>query len=363
MKTDKSIYACQSCGFQSPKWLGRCPDCGTWNSLLEESFSPPVKAHPWQEVPRPKISTPTPERNFQSGEQRHLIGIEELDRVLGGGVVPGSAVLVGGDPGIGKSTLILQVLDRLAALGHKAMDISGEESIQQIKMRGERLGAGHSQVLVVSETSLDAIFKILKDFQPRFVAIDSIQTVYSGEMSSAPGSVSQVREVAGRLMVWAKKSDTSLFLIGHVTKEGIIAGPRVLEHMVDTVLYFEGERGHAYRILRAVKNRFGSTNEIGVFEMKDSGLAEVKDPSQLFLSERPLNVPGSVVVPSLEGSRPILVRTPGLSQPDQFRSAPADGYGSGSQPSFPPGGCFGKKGRTQSFESGYLSERGRRAYG
>ena len=240
MKTDKSIYACQSCGFQSPKWLGRCPDCGTWNSLLEESFSTPLKAHPWEESPVRK-SLPQPLKEISNqGEQRHLIGIDELDRVLGGGVVPGSAVLVGGDPGIGKSTLILQVLDRLAALGHKSMVISGEESVQQIKMRGERLGAGNSQVLVVSETSLEAIFKILKDFQPRFVAIDSIQTIYSGEMSSAPGSVSQVREVAGRLMVWAKKSDTSLFLIGHVTKEGIIAGPRVLEHMVDTVLYFEG---------------------------------------------------------------------------------------------------------------------------
>jgi DNA repair protein RadA/Sms len=318
MKSDKSIFACQSCGFQSPKWLGRCPDCGTWNSLLEESFSATVKAHPWEEGPGRK-SLPQPLKEISNqGEQRHLIGIDELDRVLGGGVVPGSAVLVGGDPGIGKSTLVLQVLDRLAALGHKSMVISGEESVQQIKMRGERLGAGNSQVLVVSETSLEVIFKILKDFQPRFVAIDSIQTIYSGEMSSAPGSVSQVREVAGRLMVWAKKSDTSLFLIGHVTKEGIIAGPRVLEHMVDTVLYFEGERGHAYRILRAVKNRFGSTNEIGVFEMKDSGLAEVKDPSQLFLSERPLNVPGSVVVPSLEGSRPILVELQALVSQTNF---------------------------------------------
>jgi DNA repair protein RadA/Sms len=318
MKTDKSIYACQSCGFQSPKWLGRCPDCGIWNSLLEERLSPSGPAHPWEEGPvRKSVPQPLQEVSNQ-GEQRVLLGIEELDRVLGGGVVPGSAILVGGDPGIGKSTLILQILDRLASRGHKSLYISGEESIQQIKMRAERLGADQSQVLVVSETSLDAVFKILKDLQPQFVAIDSIQTIYSGEMSSAPGSVSQVREVAGRLMVWAKKSNTSLFLIGHVTKEGIIAGPRVLEHMVDTVLYFEGERGHAYRILRAVKNRFGSTNEIGVFEMKDSGLEEVKDPSRLFLSERPINVPGSVVVPSLEGSRPILVELQALVSQTNF---------------------------------------------
>ncbi|MBA4394705.1 MAG: DNA repair protein RadA, partial [Desulfobacca sp.] len=318
MKTEKSIYACQSCGFQSPKWLGRCPDCGTWNSLIEESLSFSGPVHPWEDGPvRRSVPQPLVEVSNQ-GEQRILIEIEELDRVLGGGLVPGSAVLIGGDPGIGKSTLILQILDRLAELGHKSLYISGEESIQQIKMRGERLGAARSQVLVVSETSLDAVFKILKDLQPQFVAIDSIQTIYSGEMSSAPGSVSQVREVAGRLIVWAKKSNTSLFLIGHVTKEGIIAGPRVLEHMVDTVLYFEGERGHAYRILRAVKNRFGSTNEIGVFEMKDSGLAEVKDPSRLFLSERPINVPGSVVVPSLEGSRPILVELQALVSQTNF---------------------------------------------
>lgn len=262
---------------------------------------------------------PQPLRNLSSqGEQRHRIGIEELDRVLGGGIVPGSAILIGGDPGIGKSTLILQILARLSDGGHPCLYISGEESVQQIKMRGERLGAGQSSALVVSETSLESIFKILKEVKPRFVAIDSIQTVFSGDISSAPGSVSQVREAAGRLMVWAKKTGTSLFLIGHVTKEGLIAGPRVLEHIVDTVLYFEGERGHAYRILRAVKNRFGSTNEIGVFEMKDSGLDEVRDPSQLFLAERPLNVPGSVVVPSLEGSRPILVELQALVSQTNF---------------------------------------------
>jgi len=318
MKSEKSVYACQNCGFQSPKWLGRCPDCGSWNTLLEESLGLSASAHPWEEGPA-RRPHPQPLGEISSqGEQRVLVGIEELDRVLGGGLVPGSAVLIGGDPGIGKSTLILQTLDRLAALGYKSLYISGEESAQQIKMRGERLGAENSQVLVVSETSLEAVFKILKDLQPHFVAIDSIQTIYSGEMSSAPGSVSQVREAAGRLMVWAKKSNTSLFLIGHVTKEGLIAGPRVLEHMVDTVLYFEGERGHVYRILRAVKNRFGSTNEIGVFEMKDSGLVEVKDPSRMFLSERPIDVPGSIVLPSLEGSRPILVEIQALVSQTNF---------------------------------------------
>jgi DNA repair protein RadA/Sms len=318
MKTEKTIFACQSCGFQSPKWLGRCPDCGNWNTLVEESFSATAVTHLWDEGPERK-SAPQPLKEISSqGELRHRIGTPELDRVLGGGVVPGSAILVGGDPGIGKSTLILQVLDRLAVKGHKCLYVSGEESAQQIKMRGQRLGAGQSQVLVVAETSLEAVFKILKEYQPRFVAVDSIQTIFSGEISSAPGSVSQVRESAGRMMVWAKKSDTSLFLIGHVTKEGIIAGPRVLEHMVDTVLYFEGERGHTFRILRAVKNRFGSTNEIGVFEMKDTGLEEVKDPSMLFLSERPLNVAGSVVVPCLEGSRPILVEVQALVSQTNF---------------------------------------------
>jgi DNA repair protein RadA/Sms len=318
MKIEKTLFACQSCGFQSAKWLGRCPDCGNWNSLIEESRPSSGISHPWEAGPVRK-AIPQPLKDVSSqGEQRYLIGVEELDRVLGGGVVPGSATLIGGDPGIGKSTLILQAMDRLSDRGHKSLYISGEESAHQIKMRGERLGAGQSQVLVVSETALEAIFKTLKDLQPKFVALDSIQTIYSGEMSSAPGSVSQVREVAGRLMVWAKKTDTSLFLIGHVTKEGIIAGPRVLEHMVDTVLYFEGERGHAYRILRAVKNRFGSTNEIGVFEMKDSGLEEVIDPSKLFLSERPLNVPGSIVVPSLEGSRPILIEIQALVSQTNF---------------------------------------------
>lgn len=316
MKPEKTVYVCQSCGFRHSKWLGRCPDCGKWNGMVEEPLVPSGDLFPGT---RGAPARPQPLKDISgSGEIRYRTGIEELDRVLGGGIVPGSAVLIGGDPGIGKSTLILQVLDRLAGKGQAVLYISGEESPQQIKMRGERLQAGQSGVWVVSETSLEAIFKILQDLKPQLVAVDSIQTVYTGELGSAPGSVSQVREAAGRLMVWSKKTGTSLFLIGHVTKEGTLAGPRVLEHMVDTVLYFEGERGHAFRILRAVKNRFGATNEIGVFEMKDSGLEEVKDPSLLFLSERPLNVPGSVVVPSLEGSRPILVELQALVSPTNF---------------------------------------------
>ncbi len=318
MKPEKTIYFCQSCGAQSPKWQGRCPDCGTWNSFIEEKVFPEARSHRWEEG-FSQMEPPQPLNEVTTArEQRSLIGIDELDRVLGGGVVPASAVLVGGDPGIGKSTLVLQALDRLGQGEGQALYVSGEESSYQIKMRAERLGIGQSRILILAETSLERILAVLKEGRPQFVAIDSIQTIFSGDISSAPGSVSQVREAAARLMVWAKKSGSSLFLIGHVTKEGIIAGPRVLEHMVDTVLYFEGERGHAFRILRAVKNRFGSTNEIGVFEMKDSGLEEVKDPSQLFLAERPLNVAGSVVVPSLEGSRPILVELQALVSQTTF---------------------------------------------
>ncbi|MBI5584678.1 MAG: DNA repair protein RadA [Deltaproteobacteria bacterium] len=318
-KAEKTVFVCQSCGSQSPKWLGRCPDCSNWNSLVEEtrSYARPGLG-PWDdgslgaEAPQPlrEIST--------QAEQRFTTGVLELDRVLGGGVVPGSAVLIGGDPGIGKSTLLLQTLHALSQDGALALYISGEESARQIKMRGERLGVGDSRVQILAETALENIFKTLKTLKPRFLAIDSIQTIFSGDLSSAPGSVSQVRETAGRLILWAKKTVTSLFLVGHVTKEGLLAGPRVLEHMVDTVLYFEGERGHSYRILRAVKNRFGSTNEIGVFEMKDAGLAEIQDPSSLFLAERPCDVSGSVVVPSLEGTRPILVELQALVSPSNF---------------------------------------------
>jgi DNA repair protein RadA/Sms len=245
-------------------------------------------------------------------EMRLSTGLRELDRVLGGGVVPGSITLIGGDPGIGKTTLLLQALPLLASRGEKILYVSGEESTSQLKMRSDRLGLGCPSLYVFSATSLEDIFKAADDLQPVILVVDSIQTVFTEEISSAPGSVSQVQEVAYRLMGYAKRTGVPVFIIGHVTKEGMIAGPRLLEHIVDTVLYFEGDKGQAYRILRAVKNRFGATNEIGVFEMKDSGLAEVLNPSELFLSGRPEQNPGSVVVSSVEGSRPILVELQAL---------------------------------------------------
>jgi len=246
------------------------------------------------------------------GEHRRRTGIGEFDRVLGGGVVPGSMILIGGDPGIGKTTLLLQALPRLITGNEIVLYISGEESPQQIKMRGERLGVNAPALYILAETSLEEILKVIQDMQPAAVVVDSVQTVYTDQITSAPGSISQVQEVAGHLMGFAKRSGGPVFLIGHVTKEGAIAGPRLLEHIVDTVLYFEGDKGHSYRILRAVKNRFGSTNEIGVFEMKDVGLEEVVNPSELFLAERPAKSTGSVVVSSVEGTRPILVELQAL---------------------------------------------------
>ncbi len=246
------------------------------------------------------------------GEDRHLTHIGEFDRVLGGGVIPGSVILIGGDPGIGKTTLLLQALPRLALKNEPVLYVSGEESPRQIKMRGQRLGIDHHGLLILSETSLEKILKTIQELQPAAVVVDSIQTVYTEQLTSAPGSISQVQEVAGQLMWFAKRAGVPVFIIGHVTKEGAIAGPRLLEHIVDTVLYFEGDKGHSYRILRAVKNRFGSTNEIGVFEMKDTGLEEVDNPSELFLAGRPERSTGSVVVSSLEGTRPILVELQAL---------------------------------------------------
>jgi DNA repair protein RadA/Sms len=242
----------------------------------------------------------------------------EFDRVLGGGVIPGSLVLIGGDPGIGKTTLLLQALPGLGLAEEQVLYVSGEESPRQIKMRGQRLGVENRNLLILAETSLEQILKSIQEIQPAAVVVDSIQTVYTEQLTSAPGSISQVQEVAGQLMWFAKRSSVPVFIIGHVTKEGAIAGPRLLEHIVDTVLYFEGDKGHSYRILRAVKNRFGSTNEIGVFEMKDTGLAEVANPSELFLAERPLQSTGSVVVSSLEGTRPILVELQALVSPTSY---------------------------------------------
>jgi DNA repair protein RadA/Sms len=305
----KTIYSCQQCGLQSPKWLGRCPDCQAWGGLVEESVTIAKGG-------KPVVSAAgsAPQRLVEVsvvGEQRLCSGFGEFDRVLGGGTVPGSLTLIGGDPGIGKSTLLLQAAEHWGALG-PVLYVTAEESTRQVKLRAERLGIGTTELFLLAENALETILERVREVRPTFLVIDSIQTVFTLALESAPGSVSQVRECAGRLMQLAKGEGVATFLVGHVTKDGAIAGPRMLEHMVDTVLYFEGDAGHPYRILRAVKNRFGSTNEIGVFEMKDIGLAEVPNPSELFLAERPLDAPGSVVVASIEGTRPILVELQAL---------------------------------------------------
>ena len=307
----KTVFFCQNCGHQSPKWLGKCPACGEWNQFVEEELRTSKAVAPSEY----HLNTPpTPiDAIVVEDMARMKIGMEEMDRVLGGGIVRGSAILIGGDPGIGKSTLVLQVLQKLAAGGLSVLYISGEESANQIKMRGKRIGAQSGNILVLVEISLESILDQIASLKPAAVVIDSVQTIYSAELSSAPGSVGQVRECSERLILLSKKTGIPLFLIGHVTKDGSIAGPKVLEHMVDTVLYFEGDSGHAYRIIRSIKNRFGPANEIGVFEMKDSGLDEVGNPSAFFLSERPEGSAGSVVVASLEGTRPILIEVQALA--------------------------------------------------
>ncbi|MCF8053068.1 MAG: DNA repair protein RadA [Desulfobacterales bacterium] len=317
-KAPKTIYTCQSCGYQSAKWMGRCPDCGKWDSLLEETLSSASSAAARGAISADK-STPVPIDAVEADdEERRLTGIAELDRVLGGGLVAGTMILIGGDPGIGKSTLMLQALSGLAEDGRTALYVSGEESVRQLRIRSRRLSAMASSLYAVSEVDVSEILAMVDRLKPDVLVVDSIQTMFHPELTSAPGSVSQVRESAMRLMLMAKRSGIPTFLVGHVTKEGAIAGPRLLEHMVDTVLYFEGERSHVYRILRAVKNRFGSTNEIGVFEMKDTGLAEVANPSAAFLSERSAGTPGSVVIPSMEGTRPILVEIQALASSTSF---------------------------------------------
>jgi DNA repair protein RadA/Sms len=277
----KTSFSCQACGHQSPRWLGRCPDCSGWNTMKEERQAATGKGRPAAMKMAQAKATPIADIEVV-GEDRRLTQIGEFDRVLGGGVIPGSVILIGGDPGIGKTTLLLQALPRLSSREEPVLYVSGEESPRQIKMRGQRLGIEHPNLLILAETSLEQILKAAQEIQPAAVVVDSIQTVYTEQITSAPGSISQVQEVAGQLMWYAKRSSVPVFIIGHVTKEGAIAGPRLLEHIVDTVLYFEGDKGHSFRILRAVKNRFGSTNEIGVFEMKDSGLEEVNNPSELF---------------------------------------------------------------------------------
>jgi len=316
LKKIKTIFFCQNCGHQSPKWLGRCPSCGEWNQFVEEEIRKIDPEDPFQigfnGVPLPIDAIELDDK------ERIEIGIAEIDRVLGGGIVKGSSVLVGGDPGIGKSTLLLQISQNLARKGLKVLYISGEESARQIKLRGRRVGASSKNLLIYVEISLEAILRQIEEIKPEVVVVDSIQTIYSSKFSSAPGSVGQVRESSGRLILLSKKTGIPIFLIGHVTKDGAIAGPKVLEHMVDAVLYFQGDSGHAFRIIRGVKNRYGPTNEIGVFEMRENGLSEVSNPSALFLSERPEGAAGSIVVPSMEGTRPILVEIQSLVSETSF---------------------------------------------
>jgi DNA repair protein RadA/Sms len=306
----KTIFVCQNCGYKAPKWLGRCPDCNAWNSFVEELAEigqrEGGRRQPALDKPR-RIDTVTIDT-----ETRYKTGLREFDRTLGGGIVPGSLVLIGGDPGIGKSTLILQIAQRLAQHGLKTLYISGEESVQQIKMRANRLSVNSPELYLLTGTCLEDVIERLEELGPRIVVVDSIQTIFTESLGSAPGSIGQVREVTTRLMNLAKSSERAVFLIGHVTKDGAIAGPKVLEHLVDTVLYFEGDGSHMYRILRSVKNRYGPTNEIGVFEMLDSGLEEVRNPSNIFLEERETDVSGSIVISCMEGSRPLLVEMQAL---------------------------------------------------
>mgnify|MGYP001038078403 CR=1 FL=1 len=310
-----TVFFCQNCGYESTKWLGQCPGCREWNTFVEETIDKTVLKNTGtgsrrerREASEPCVLSEIAIRE----ENKTLTGIKELDRVLGGGIVQGSLTLVGGDPGIGKSTLLLQVCHNLSEAGRKVLYISGEESKGQIKMRADRLGTFSEHMLLLCETNLDIIGEVIRRSKPEVVIIDSIQTMYNENVSAAPGSVSQVRESTGILLQLAKGLGISIFIVGHVTKEGTVAGPRVLEHMVDTVLYFEGDRYASYRILRSVKNRFGSTNEIGVFEMRQDGLSEVANPSEYMLSGRPEGASGSVVVCLIEGTRPLMVEVQAL---------------------------------------------------
>ncbi len=309
-----TVFFCQNCGYESSKWMGQCPGCRQWNTLVEETV--PAASKGANGMNRTKASARQEPSSLSAiamqEEERVSTHIQELDRVLGGGIVPGSLILVGGDPGIGKSTLLLQVCRHLSDDGRKVLYISGEESLKQIKLRAVRLGEFTDHLLLLCETNLSSIEEIIMLQKPEAVVIDSIQTMYHDAVSAAPGSVSQVREATGVLLRLAKSMGVSVFIVGHVTKEGTVAGPRVLEHMVDTVLYFEGDRHASYRILRGVKNRFGSTNEIGVFEMRQDGLAEVANASEFMLSGRPRDASGSVVVCSMEGTRPILLEIQAL---------------------------------------------------
>lgn len=311
------VFVCQACGAESPRWMGRCPACSEWNTLVEETVGPAQKKRSWvtksKPVPLSKVEDST--------HTRYSTGIEELDRVLGGGLVPGCLGLIGGDPGIGKSTLLLQVAANAAKTG-KVLYVTGEESLAQLKMRALRLGALEEQLIAVSEADVQVICEIIREEQPVLVIVDSIQTMFVEEIASPPGSVAQVREATGRFLQTAKGSSISILLVGHVTKGGNLAGPKVLEHAVDFVLYFEGEVHTSFRIIRSVKNRFGSTNEVGIFEMGDQGLVPVANPSQFLLSQRPVESSGSVVVPYMEGTRPLLVEVQALAAPTPFGGNP-----------------------------------------
>lgn len=318
----KTKFCCQTCGYETPKWMGKCPGCNEWNTMVEEiEVTKPSRRQSFITSSQTTSGSNKPQMitSIQStSEPRIHTKYKEMDRVLGGGIVPGSLVLIGGDPGIGKSTLLLQISSQLAANNYRVLYISGEESAQQTKLRADRLRILSDNLFVLPETDLAFIEKAIEETNPTFVVIDSIQTVYHPEIQSAPGSVSQVRECTSHFMRIAKTKGIAIFLVGHVTKEGSIAGPRLLEHMVDTVLYFEGERHHTYRIIRAVKNRFGSTNEMGIFEMKEEGLTEVLNPSEIFLEERSEGSAGSIVVASIEGTRPVLVEIQALISPTSF---------------------------------------------
>lgn len=313
----KTVFVCQQCGNESPRWLGRCPGCQSWNSLVETTV---------QSAPNPTLGSfgftggrPEPITRVAADDYpRVQVPIGEFNRVLGGGIVPGSLVLIGGDPGIGKSTLLLQVSALLAQGERPVLYVSGEESAQQLRMRADRLGAAKDQLFVLAETNLDVVSRYVQEMAPRLVIVDSIQTMYLDELESSAGSIGQLRECTARLMRLAKTTHIPIFLVGHVTKEGAIAGPRVLEHIVDSVLYLEGERFHSYRVLRGVKNRFGSTNEIGVFEMRGEGLVEVRNPSEAFLAERSAGASGSAVIVTLEGTRPLLVEVQALTTTTSF---------------------------------------------
>ena len=311
----KSAFVCQQCAFQSPKWIGRCPSCDGWNTFVEERVValPKGRGGPAR-VPRAPIALGDVPAD---AEQRLATGIGEFDRVLGGGIVRGSRVLLGGDPGIGKSSLLMQASAALAR-GGTVLYVSGEESAAQVKLRARRFGIAGDGILLLAETDLAAVLEAIQRTRPTFVVVDSIQTMSSDAIGSAAGGVSQLRECTARLLELAKGTDIPIFLVGHVTKEGAVAGPRVLEHIVDAVLYLEGERFHAFRILRATKNRFGSTDEVGVFEMGEAGLREVQNPSEVFLEERSRGVAGSVVVPTVEGTRPLLVEVQALVTPTSF---------------------------------------------